>query len=308
MNFVQAAKEVFTLEINELKKVKDSLDNQFSRAIELISCTNGRVIICGMGKSGIIGKKITATLASTGTPSYFLHPGEAFHGDLGMVKGEDVFIGISYSGETDEVIRLLPFLKNNGNRLISITGNENSTLAKNSDIHLNVKVSTEACPHQLAPTTSTTATLVMGDAIAIAMMIKNRFEPKNFAMFHPGGSLGKRLLNSVHDEMIHPPLPTIDNNDSFENIVNVMTDGKLGICIVLFNNSFGLITDGDLRRAMKVNGPNVFELKAKDIATYDPIQIHSSATMTNAIELMENKKVNTLIVIDKKEIIGILKK
>ncbi|MCA2016118.1 SIS domain-containing protein, partial [Vibrio tritonius] len=190
MSIISCAREVIETEICGLQHVATQLDDSFEQAIKAILNTKGRTIICGMGKSGIIGKKIAASFASTGTPSFFMHPGEAFHGDLGMVKREDVFIAISNSGETDEVLKLLPFLRDNGNYVIAITGKPNSTLATAAHCHLNIAVPKEACPYQLAPTSSTTATLVMGDALTITLMEQRDFKPENFARFHPGGSLG----------------------------------------------------------------------------------------------------------------------
>ncbi|HID00026.1 MAG TPA: KpsF/GutQ family sugar-phosphate isomerase, partial [Piscirickettsiaceae bacterium] len=207
MKYQQSAKRVFDIEAAAIANLKTLLNDDFDGAVEAILNSSGRVVICGMGKSGLIGKKIMATLASTGTPSFFMHPGEAFHGDLGMVAPDDIFVAISNSGETEEVIRLLPFLKDNGNTIIAMTGNPASTLAKNADFHLNIAVPQEACPHQLAPTSSTTATLVMGDALAVALMEARNFQPQDFARFHPGGSLGRKLLTKVRHEMKTDNLP-----------------------------------------------------------------------------------------------------
>ncbi len=191
IDYKEVAGRVFDIEADAILHLKTLIDDDFTKSVEAIFNTQGRVVICGMGKSGLIGKKIMATFASTGTPCFFMHPGEAFHGDLGMVSPTDVFLALSNSGETEEVIRLLPFLKDNGNIVISMTGRPNSTLATNSDYHLNIDVPQEACPHQLAPTSSTTATLVMGDALAVALMEARDFQPHEFARFHPGGSLGQ---------------------------------------------------------------------------------------------------------------------
>ena len=192
MDYIEIAKGVFAIEAQAISQLADRLDNSFAEAVKQILTSRGRVIICGMGKSGIIGKKIAATLASTGTPSFFMHPGEAYHGDLGMVTPDDVFVAISNSGETDEVVKLIPFLRSNGNYLIALTGNALSTLAKAAHSHLDVGVQEEACPLQLAPTSSTTATLAMGDALAVTLMKARDFKPENFARLHPGGSLGRR--------------------------------------------------------------------------------------------------------------------
>src|SRR5690606_14608089 len=192
-----SALRVFAIEAEAVGNLANLIDDDFSRAVEQILQSRGRTIVCGMGKSGIIGRKIAATMASTGTPSFFMHPGEAYHGDLGMVTSDDTFIAISFSGETDEVLKLLPFLKDNGNFIVAITGNPESTLATAADCHLNVRVDEEACPLRLAPTSSTTATLAMGDAMAVTLMEARGFRPENFARFHPGGSLGRRLLSRV---------------------------------------------------------------------------------------------------------------
>ena len=220
---INTAREVIKTEIEGLEFMSSRIDDQFALAIKSILETNGRVIICGMGKSGIIAKKIAASFASTGTPSFFMHPGEAFHGDLGMVKSEDIFIAISNSGETDEVLKLLPFLKSNNNFVIAITGNGESTLAKHSQCHLDIAVPKEACNLQLAPTSSTTAALVMGDALTVVLMEERNFKPENFARFHPGGSLGQRLLSKVEDVMISKKLPIVSLNDEFIDVVHAMS-------------------------------------------------------------------------------------
>src|ERR1700761_9435756 len=245
------AKRVFNTEIESLRLVADAIDDEFNRVVEAILNNNGKLIVIGIGKSGIIGKKIAATLASTGTPSFFLHPGEAFHGDLGMVEPDDLVILISYSGETDEVLKIIPFLKWNKNSIISITGNPNSTIAKNSDHHLNVCVTREACPLELAPTSSTTVTLVMGDALAVALMEAREFQHEDFARFHPGGSLGRKLLVKVKDLMRKDNLPFIGEGASFTEVLLRMSEGRLGMVIVGDAGYVkGIITDGDLRRAL----------------------------------------------------------
>jgi arabinose-5-phosphate isomerase len=263
-----------------------------------------------MGKSGIIGKKIAATLVSTGTIGYFMHPGEAFHGDLGMVGKDDIFIGISYSGETEELIKLIPFLKHNGNLFIGITGNDKSTLAKNSNYHINVKVPKEACPLQLAPTSSTTATLAMGDAIAVCLMLARNFKESDFARYHPGGSLGRRLISSVGDEMITSNLPIVAKNDKLPEVVSVITESKLGIAIVkLDNNQFGLITDGDIRRTFQIYKENIFTVTAGDMMSIEPVAIKKNTLISKAFEIMDQKGITSLLVInDEGEMLGIFKK
>lgn len=309
MNTLTIAKRVINTEIKALNALQNQLDNQFDKTVEVILNTTGRTIICGMGKSGIIGKKIAASFASTGTPSFFMHPGEAFHGDLGMVTPSDVFIAISNSGETDEVLKLLPFLKDNGNKIIAITGNPESTLAANAYLHLNIAVPEEACPLQLAPTSSTTATLVMGDALTVALMESRDFLPENFARFHPGGSLGRKLLSKVSDEMITANLPIVDSNAPITDVINVMSRGALGLTLVTCNNEIkAIITDGDLRRAIEKYGKDLFDLTAQAIASESPEVIKPCASMALAYEVMQNQGINCLVVCNKKEVVGILKK
>ena len=250
MSFIEFAKEVFDIESRAISGLSNLLDDNFTGSVECILGGKGRVIVCGMGKSGIIGKKIVATFASTGTPSFFMHPGEAYHGDLGMVTRNDVFLALSNSGETEEVVKLLPFLKENQNTVISMTGNVNSTLARASHFHLNIKVHTEACPLQLAPTASTTATLAMGDALAVTLMRARKFQPENFAKFHPGGSLGRRLLHRVEDEMQCDSLPFVSKDAGILDLIRTMTVSGLGLCVIE-DKERGVITDGDIRRAIE---------------------------------------------------------
>ncbi|WP_063701679.1 KpsF/GutQ family sugar-phosphate isomerase [Pseudoalteromonas gelatinilytica] len=308
MNTLEIAKRVISNEIDALHAISEQLDEQFDAAIKLILNTQGRTIICGMGKSGIIGKKIAASFASTGTPSFFMHPGEAFHGDLGMITPDDVFIAISNSGETDEVLKLLPFLKDNHNKIIAITGNPASTLAKNAHYHLNIAVPAEACPLQLAPTSSTTATLVMGDALTIALMELRGFQPENFARFHPGGSLGRKLLSKVADEMIVDDLPIVYPDTNLTDVINIISAGQLGLALVKNESEIeSIITDGDLRRAIEKYGKDIFDLSAKHIASCMPVKISQTASMECAYQLMEAKKINCLV-IDEAQTLGVLKK
>ncbi|MFH4543802.1 MULTISPECIES: KpsF/GutQ family sugar-phosphate isomerase [Vibrio harveyi group] len=307
MDIIKIAKDVIQTEVDGLIHMGAHIDNSFTQAVNAILTTRGRTIICGMGKSGIIGKKIAASFASTGTPSFFMHPGEAFHGDLGMVKPEDVFIAISNSGETDEVLKLLPFLRDNGNYIIAITGKSESTLAKHAHCHLDIAVPKEACPHQLAPTSSTTATLVMGDALTVALMDSRGFQPENFARFHPGGSLGRRLLSRVADEM-STDVPTIEADADFTSVVHMISKGQLGLVLVSLTAGLGIITDGDVRRAMESEGKLVFDLKAKNIASRKPLVITSNATIQVAYEMMSNEGVTSLIVMDDNQVVGVLKK
>lgn len=309
MQILNIAQEVIKTEIEGLEFMSSRLDGQLAIAVNAIINTNGRLIICGMGKSGIIGKKIAASLASTGTPSFFMHPGEAFHGDLGMVKEEDVFIAISNSGETDEVLKLLPFLRNNNNFVIAMTGNKESTLAKHAQCHLDVSVPKEACRLQLAPTSSTTAALVMGDVLTVTLMEERQFQPEHFARFHPGGSLGRRLLSKVRDEMIEDDLPIVLPEELLTNVIHSISSGKLGLAIVMDDGDvISIITDGDLRRAIEQFGKGIFDLTAKDIAKLNPLSVSLDSGIQQAYELMDDKGVSALIVTDKEKFVGIIKK
>ncbi|MDX1796526.1 MAG: KpsF/GutQ family sugar-phosphate isomerase [Hydrogenovibrio sp.] len=304
MNTLDIAKRVFEIEAKAVEHLKTLVDEQFSATVDAILNTKGRVVICGMGKSGLIGKKIMATMASTGTPCFFMHPGEAFHGDLGMVVPEDIFIALSNSGETEEVIKLLPFLKDNGNLIVSMTGKPESTLAKNSDYHLNIAVPQEACPHQLAPTSSTTATLVMGDALAVALMECRGFQPHDFARFHPGGSLGRKLLTRVRHEMKSENLPFVKGADSIKQVIHTMTDGRLGLCIV--DNGKGIITDGDLRRHMESDLVGLMDKTAADIMNLNPKTIDADARLSDAEEMMNKMKITSLLVSSDQKIVGVI--
>lgn len=290
------AKRVFDIEIESLQSVAGLIDDSFTEAVNAILRTKGKVIVIGIGKSGIVGKKISATLSSTGTPSFFVHPGEAFHGDLGIVSSDDLVMLISYSGETDEVLRVIPFLKWNKNVLISITGNPNSTIAKNSDYHLNVAIVREACPLSLAPTSSTTTTLVMGDALAIALMETRDFKQDDFARFHPGGSLGRKLLVKVKDLMRTDNLPFINQDAHFTELLLRMSEGKLGMVIVgTADNVKGVVTDGDLRRAL-VKNPDTSQLKITDMMSANPVIVDSDKFVGEAEQLMIERKITNVLV------------
>ncbi|MCV3391523.1 KpsF/GutQ family sugar-phosphate isomerase [Campylobacter sp. IFREMER_LSEM_CL2101] len=307
MDAIKIAKEVFEIESKTILDLCDNLDEGFNKAIELILSIKGRCVVSGMGKSGHIGAKIAATLASTGTPSFFMHPGEALHGDLGMLTSEDVLLAISNSGETEEVLKLIPVIKKRKIPLIVMAGNQNSTLAKQADIFINIAVKKEACPLQLAPTSSTTATLAMGDAIAVALMRARNFRPGDFALFHPGGSLGRKLLTRVGDLMVSNNLPIVSPESEFNELVDVMTSGKLGLCIVLENEKLvGIITDGDLRRALRANDKPRFDFKAKEIMSESPKTIEASAMASEAEELMLKHKIKEIVVTQDEKIVGII--
>ncbi|MFN9583253.1 MAG: SIS domain-containing protein [Bacteroidota bacterium] len=300
------AKEVFEIEAKAVSDLAQSLTTDFNKAVDTILKSAGRLVVCGVGKSGIIGRKIAATLASTGTPSLFIHPTEAFHGDLGMITKDDICLAISYSGETEELLKIIPFIKHNNIILIGMSGNPNSTLAANSQFHLNVAVYKEACPLELAPTSSTTATLAMGDALAVALMKARKFKPADFAQYHPGGSLGRRLLTTVEHAMVKTNLPVVKGNDSIKQVINTMSSGRLGLAVVLDKNKIaGIITDGDLRRAMDKHAEKLFALKAAAIMTQNPRTINKTMMMAEAEELMTKHKITSLLVADKGKLIGI---
>ncbi|MBR2628198.1 MAG: KpsF/GutQ family sugar-phosphate isomerase, partial [Alistipes sp.] len=293
------ARETLHKEAEALMHMATELDEQFIGAVDRILACTGKVILTGMGKSGLIGRKIAATLASTGTPSFYLHPGEAFHGDLGMISSEDVVLALSHSGETDEVLKIVPFIHSNGNVLISITSNPESTLAKNSDLHLNACVKEEACILHLAPTTSTTAQLAMGDALAIALMKARDFTAMDFARLHPGGSLGRRLLMTVGNVMRKNDLPVVASDCGATEMIHRMTRGGLGLIVVVDNGQIvGIVTDGDLRRAMESLQAKFFDINVMDIATRSPKSINVNAKLIEAEKMMTQQKVNSLLVTD----------
>lgn len=307
MNAITLGKRVVRAEIDALMHMEARLDKRFSDAVATILQARGRVIVLGMGKSGIIGKKIAATMASTGTPAYCIHPGEAFHGDLGMIKPEDVVLMISNSGETEELVRLLPFLTDQGNDVIALTGRMDSTLARHAPSVLDVSVVKEACSNNLAPTTSTTAALVMGDALAVALSTIKDFRPEDFARFHPGGSLGRRLLTRVREVMHPPPLPWCAPSAKFKEVVHAITTGRLGMVLVgAPDGLLGVVSDGDIRRAFE-NYPVPTHLSAHDLMTPDALVIRDDERFAVAEEKMQRAKVNALIVVnDSREVCGVL--
>ncbi|ADZ92592.1 KpsF/GutQ family sugar-phosphate isomerase [Marinomonas mediterranea] len=305
---LQSARTTLDTQANALTGLSQRLSNEFSQAVKMILATSGRVIVCGMGKSGLIGKKIAATLASTGTPSFFLHPGEAFHGDLGMIQKEDLVLLISYSGETEEVIRLLPSLSNFGNPLIAIAGNPSSTLATHSQCFLNIAVDREACPNNLAPTTSTTLTAAIGDALAVALMECRDFQPQDFARFHPGGSLGRKLLTRVKDLMHKDNLPTCAPSMPLSDAISVMTTGRMGVVLIEDEKRIvGIFTDGDLRRALLTKGGDIMSKSMAELMTANPKTIHESVMIVEAEERMINEKITLLVVVDDSDsVVGLL--
>ncbi len=307
-NTINLAKESLETQATALKMVANNLSEEFDKAINLILKCEGRIVLCGMGKSGLVGQKIAATFASTGTTSFFMHPAEAFHGDLGMLTKHDLLILISYSGETEEVIKLIPSLKYSQNKIISIVGINDSTLAKHSDVILNVKVEREVCPNNLAPTTSTLTTMAMGDALAVVLIKQRNFQPADFARFHPGGSLGKQLLTQVKDVMYEQKLPTIMEHSNINDAIFVMTEGRLGLVIVLNGNDQvkGIITDGDLRRMMG-KYKQFDQVSVEEAMTQNPIMIKKDMMQVEAKKLMIDKKIKALVVIDdEKKLLGII--
>ena len=308
MDIKKLAQEVFEIESKEIANLSKRLTDDFEKAINAILQSSGKLIVSGMGKSGIIGKKIAATLASTGTPSFFLHPGEAYHGDLGMIEENDIVLLISNSGETDEVLKLIPFLKHQKNCTISMSGNDESTLAKNTNYHLNIAVDKEACPLFLAPTSSTTATLVMGDALAVTLMKLRDFKEENFAKFHPGGSLGRRLLTTVGDVMKKKNLPIISSQATIKEVIQKISEGKLGLVVIIDNNKImGIITDGDIRRAMESREKDFFNLKAEDLMSNHPKLIYESDKLISASNIMSQHKINSLLVVNESnDLVGVV--
>ena len=307
-DYLAIAKQVFATEAKAVAGLAEQLDEQFAGAVQSIVAGRGKVVVCGMGKSGIIGKKIAATFASTGTPSFFMHPGEADHGDLGMVTSDDVFLAISNSGETEEVVKLVPFLRDNQNTLIAMTGNPQSSLAKAAHFHLNIAVHQEACPLQLAPTSSTTATAAMGDALAVTLMEARGFAPEEFARFHPGGSLGRRLLRRVSDEMQTDKLPLVAASNDVLSVINAMSQGGLGLAIVNSTEGMGVITDGDIRRALEQHGQQVFGHSAQDLMSLNPATVPPDTRVEDALALMEQRQITRLVVVADGELVGVFKK
>ena len=295
MNHLAIAKEALIAQAQAVTQMADRLNGEFQSAVELLLGCKGRTVVCGMGKSGLIGQKMVATFASTGTPSFFLHPAEAFHGDLGMLKPIDVLILISYSGETEELIKLIPSLKSFGNKIIAMTGNGKSTLAKHADIWLDISVEREVCPNNLAPTTSTLATMAMGDALAVAIIEAIQFKPMDFARYHPGGSLGRKLLTRVSDVM-HSPAPIVSPATSFHDCLLVMTESRMGLTVVLDQGVLvGIVTDGDLRRALLQN-QGVTGSNVDQFMTRNPHTIREESQLSEAEAYMIDNKIRALAV------------
>lgn len=305
-NILAVAKKTILSESEAIVKLIDYLDDNFSKAVEIIFQSKGRLVVTGIGKSAIIGQKMVATFNSTGTPSMFLHAAEAIHGDLGMIQKGDVIICISKSGNSPEIKALIPLLKRDRNPLIGISGNTSSFLAQGSDYVLNTSVDAEACPINLAPTNSTTAQLVMGDALAICLMEMRDFKAEDFAKYHPGGALGKKLLLRVKDMIEHSLKPAVSPETPIKKVIFEISEKRLGVTAVVENNEvIGIITDGDIRRML--NDRDTFtDLTAKDIMTKNPKSIASSMMAIDALQVLENHSITQLIVIDNGEYKGVL--
>ena len=298
-SIIDIAKDVIQTEADSVLKLKDRIDQNFDEVCQILKNCMGKVVLIGMGKSGHIAKKISSTLASTGTPSFYLHPAEAGHGDLGMISHDDVVIMISYSGESDEIISLLPGIKRMNVPIISMTGNANSLIASSSDFHLDISVDNEACPNNLAPTSSTTATLVMGDAIAVSLMSLNNFTSDDFAMSHPSGSLGRRLLTLVSSIMKSgEDIPKVTKEMLLIDSLLVMSEKALGMVLIAENEKLmGIFTDGDLRRALESN-VDFQKLTIQDVMTKDCKSIEPQEPALIAMQLMEKYSLNSLPVVD----------
>ena len=306
---IEHGKRVLEIEVRAIAGLLERLDHRFTEAVDLLYRCAGKVVVSGMGKSGLIGQKIAATLASTGTPAFFLHPAEGTHGDLGMLARRDALIAISNSGETEEVLKLLPFVKRLNIPVLAMTGRVQSTLAKNSEVVLDVSVGEEACPMGLAPTASTTATLAMGDALAIALLQKRGFREEDFAQFHPGGTLGRRLLLKVRD-LMHggDAVPRVTQQTSAREAILVMTTKKLGMTTVVdeAGRLLGVITDGDLRRFLE-RGADLAKAKAWDLAGKNPKTIGPDELAAGAVRIMEECSITSLVVLEQsRQIVGVI--
>ena len=304
----QYAKQCLEDEAQALLELIPQLDENFDKAVNMIYNCKGKIIVTGVGKSGHIGAKIAATLSSTGTPAFFINPLDVFHGDLGVMTSDDIVLALSNSGQTDELIRFIPMVLHMNIPIISMTGNENSLLAKYSNAHIKVWVKKEACPLNLAPTSSTTAALAMGDALAVALMEVRHFEPRDFAQFHPGGELGKRLLTTAEDVMISHDLPVIDKDMNLGDAIILVSKGKLGLGVSTENDKvIGLITDGDIRRAMEKWREKFFDKKVKDIMTTTPKSVLPSTKITEIQRIMHQYKVHTVLVVNEEnKLLGVV--
>ncbi len=305
---VEIARQVLELEIEGIRSVIERLDDSFDKSVDLLYSVRGRIIITGIGKSGLIGRKIAATLTSTGSPAIFLHPVEGLHGDLGIVTRDDALLAISNSGETPEITSLAATIKKRGSRIIAMTGACSSTLSRMADLVLDCRVPREACPLNMAPTASTTAAISLGDALAISLMIRRGFRKEDFLKHHPGGTLGDRLNLRVKDIMLdRKAVPDVDGRASLNEILSSINKQNLGFTLVTSGDHLlGIITDGDLRRSLE-KGKSVHECRSEDIMTPNPMTIYESRTAAEALEIMERKLITALAVLDeKKNLTGIV--
>ena len=304
---INIAKQVIDDEVEALVGLKNYIDENFEEIINVICNCKGRLIFTGIGKSGHISKKISATLSSTGTSSFFMHSTEAFHGDLGMIQSDDIVVAISYSGETEDLLKTIPIIKKLGCSVIGVSGNERSTLSKISDYHQIIKVEKEACPLDLAPTSSATATLVWGDALAISLMNKKDFKPEDFAKSHPGGTLGKRLLLTANDVMSSgTDIPIINQDSLSKDVIKTISEKGMGVTFVEDNNKIvGLITDGDIRRAIDKSN-YFFDMTAQDFMSKNFISVASDDLASECLKLMVEKKIGCLAVMDGSELLGVI--
>lgn len=300
-SFIPTAVESLLMQSTALSSIAGTLGEEFDNAVRLVLQCKGRVIIAGMGKSGIVGKKMAATLASTGTPAMYLHPGEAIHGDLGMITSHDLVVLISHSGETDEVLKMLPSLKYFGNTILGIVGNEDTTIGRQADVTLRVSIEREVCPNNLAPTTSALAVMAVGDALAVCLIKARDFKPADFAAFHPGGILGRRLLSRVSDAMVTERLPLIRPEETVREAIFCMTAGRLGLAIIVDDRRLlGILTDGDLRRAL-IMDPTMMDKPVRDFMTPVPVTIDAHAMVSEAEALMRKYKIRALVVTETNE-------
>lgn len=306
-SIIQTALRTIRLEAAAISRLQDFIDADFEKALDAIATSTGRLVVSGIGKSAIVAKKIVATLNSTGTPSVFMHAADAIHGDLGMVQQDDIIIVISKSGDSPEIKVLVPLIKNFGNLLIGMVGNMDSFLAKQSAIVLNTTVDQEACPNNLAPTTSTTAQMVMGDALAVCLMEMKDFSTADFARFHPGGALGKRLFLRVADLASQNEKPAVRATEGIRGVIVEMTNKRLGVTAVTDtdNRIQGIITDGDLRRMLE-KGTGFESLTAKDIMSASPVMVEENMLAVDALDIMKTKDISQLVVVDKKIYKGII--
>jgi arabinose-5-phosphate isomerase len=309
MDYIAIAKEVLLTEAKELERAANNISDNITQAIELIASCKGKLIVTGVGKSGLVGSKIAATLASTGTSSFFLHPTEAMHGDLGMIGKDDIVLAISYSGESEELIKILPHLKRFDIPLIAMARDKHSTLANYADVFLDISIEKEACPLDIAPTSSTTLTMALGDAIAVCLMKHNNFQKEDFASFHPGGSLGKMLFVKVDDLLQKENLPIVSHGTQLKNAVVTMSEGRVGSAIIIDENSkvTGLLSDGDLRRYM-MKEDFTLDKRVEDICTKNPKFITDKNILASeALKIIEDNKIQLLLVLNEdKTLYGIL--